>query len=156
MEYEFTTKEGYQRLLEKKQKLEQELAEAGVDAGEACGSSCDWHDNPGYDLAIEKMRILSAQLGELEIIIMKTQIIEDEVVSDIVAIGTTVVIDFEGDEETYFIGGSADSNPSQGIISYKTPLAQAILNAKVGETRVYSTKTRTFQVKILKIGKDAQ
>ena len=55
--------------------------------------------------------------------------------TDAVGIGTRVKVTQLGTEhtETFTILGAWDSQPDQGIVSYLTPLAQALLNRKVGE-----------------------
>jgi len=52
-----------------------------------------------------------------------------------VSIGTRVKVTDLGinHPETYAILGAWDSDPEKGVISYLTPVAQAILNHKPGE-----------------------
>jgi len=55
--------------------------------------------------------------------------------TDVVSIGTDVAVtDLEHQHPEHFIIlGAWDSNPEQGIISYLTPVAQALLNRKPQE-----------------------
>ena len=55
--------------------------------------------------------------------------------TDVVSIGTVVhAMDLEGNrQETFIILGAWDSDPDQGIISYLSPVAQALLNKSPGE-----------------------
>ena len=155
MENELMTKQGYERLKARKAELEKQLFEAGQAAGETAGPNCDWHDNPAYDQAQEEMRILAGQIAEIAAQLHNAKFIEEMASTDLpgtVQIGCHVTLEIDGEEEAYFIGGSADSNPKQGIISYKTPLAQAILGGKVGEVKKVETPSY-FKVKILKIEK---
>jgi transcription elongation GreA/GreB family factor len=52
--------------------------------------------------------------------------------TDVVSIGTKIHLTEIGSKqkETYAILGAWDSNPDEGIISYLSPLAQAMLNRK--------------------------
>ncbi|HEY4673016.1 MAG TPA: GreA/GreB family elongation factor [Nitrososphaerales archaeon] len=155
MEDEYMTRQGYEKLKAKKAELEQKLYEAGQAAGEAAGLSCDWHDNPGYDMAVEEMRMLAAQIAEVDTQLRRAKLIEEVQSSSLpeeVGIGCRVTVEIDNEEEVYFIGGTADSNPDQGVISYKSPLAQAILGSKVGDIRSVE-KPSHFEVKVLKIEK---
>jgi transcription elongation factor GreA len=55
----------------------------------------------------------------------------------IVHIGSTVKIEFldTKEEAEYTIVGSTEADPLNGRLSNETPLAQAILDSRVGDTR---------------------
>jgi len=154
MDAEYMTQKGYDNLTTKKAELEKQLFEAGQDAGEAAGPNCDWHDNPAYDQAQERMRMLAGQIAIVTAHINNAIIIDEttlpEGIPAKVDIGCRVTLEIDWEEETYFIGGSADSDPKNGIISYKTPLAQAIIGGKVGEVKTIQSPSY-FKAKILKI-----
>jgi transcription elongation GreA/GreB family factor len=153
METEYMTRQGYESLKARKAELERKLYEAGQAAGAAAGPSRDWHDNPAYDQAQEAMRILATQIAEITSRLNNAKIIEEVGLADVpekVDIGCRVTLEIDGSKEVYFIGGSADSDPKRGIISYKSPLAQAILSGKVGEIKTVKTPN-PYEVKILSI-----
>ena len=155
MAKEYMTKQGYEKLLAKKKELESKQKEAGLAAGEAAGIESDWHDNPAYEQAQELVRTLGRQISDLEVLIRDAVIIDEldfsEAKADEVSVGASVAVEFDGEEETYFIGGSFDSDPSKGIISFKSPLAEAILGHKVGDVVAFTTPSGVFKVKILRI-----
>ncbi|MFC1879315.1 GreA/GreB family elongation factor [Chloroflexota bacterium] len=158
MEKEYMTKQGYHKLVAKKKELEQKQRDAGLAAGEAAGQDSDWHDNPAYEQAQEQIRTLARQITDLELIIRNAVIIGEDQDSahtkeDKVAIGTSVTLLVDDEEETYFIGGSADSDPSKGIISYKSPIAEALIGHKIGETVNVTAPGSSFNVTILRIKK---
>ena len=55
--------------------------------------------------------------------------------TDIVSIGTIVrtTNSASGQKETFTILGAWDSDPDKGVVSYLTPVAQGLLNQKVGD-----------------------
>src|ERR1700759_2404129 len=53
--------------------------------------------------------------------------------TDTVAFGSTVTIRRKGREQTFRIVGVDEADASKGLISFRSPLAQAVLGAKVGE-----------------------
>ena len=67
--------------------------------------------------------------------------------TDVVAPGTIVrVTDLQsGQAESFTILGAWDSDPDKGVISYLTPVAQALINHKVGdevEAEMHGAKRR--------------
>ena len=53
---------------------------------------------------------------------------------DKVSFGSTVTINRKGRQQTFRIVGVDEADASKGLISFRSPLAQAILGAEVGET----------------------
>jgi len=53
--------------------------------------------------------------------------------SDTVAFGSTITIRRKGREQTFRIVGVDEADASRGLISFRAPLAQAVLGARVGE-----------------------
>ncbi len=155
MESELMTKQGYESLKLKKAELEKKLQEAGQAAGSAAGVNNDWHDNPAYDFAVEQMRLLTTQIAKIDAQLNRAKLIEElrpDTPPEQVEVGCRVTLEIDGETQVYFIGGVADSNPGKGIISYKTPLAKAIMGSKVGEFRKVEAPSH-FLVKVLKIEK---
>ena len=72
--------------------------------------------------------------------------------SKTVQIGSTVEIEFLDTQETstYSIVGSTEADPLNGKLSNETPLAQAILNKKVGATVTVNVK-KPYKVIIVKV-----
>jgi transcription elongation GreA/GreB family factor len=52
---------------------------------------------------------------------------------DTVAFGSTVTIRRKGREQTFRIVGVDQADPARGLISFRSPMAQAVLGAKAGE-----------------------
>ena len=55
------------------------------------------------------------------------------------------------DVEEYRIVGSKEADPSNNKISNESPLAKAIMNAKVGEIRSVESPNGTYDVEIVEI-----
>jgi hypothetical protein len=75
------TATGYKNLLATRDTLLERLREAGQAAGDAAGDNRDWHDNPGYDLAVAEMQIISSQLAEVERRIATATIVEQSILT---------------------------------------------------------------------------
>ena len=62
------------------------------------------------------------------------------------------VFDIEFDEEvTYTIVGSLESKPMENIISNQSPIGQALMGKKVGETISAATPSGRISLKIVDI-----
>ena len=82
----------------------------------------------------EQKRIESA-IRKLQSILDSVIVAEPPADSGKVGFGTSVHIRYpHGEEETYQIVGSDEADPGQGRISAISPLAQALMNSKVGDT----------------------
>ncbi len=108
----------------------------------------DLRENHEYKAAKETQKILMRQKEELEAQMMRARGMDfSNPKTDVVNIGTIVrTTNLETNQsESFTILGAWDSDPDQGIISYLTPIGQALLNRKVGdqvEFELHDTKRR--------------
>ena len=96
----------------------------------------DLRENHEYKAAKEMQKILMRRKGELEYQLVRARGTDfANVRTDVVSIGTRVrVTDVGGQHhDTFAIVGAWDGDPDKGAISYLTPVAQSLLNHKVGE-----------------------
>lgn len=72
---------------------------------------------------------------------------------EIVDIGNGIVVEFVeyGEEDTFTIVGSYDQVVDKSYISYKSPLAQALLGHKAGEVVTYKAYDSLVHVRIVQI-----
>lgn len=62
------------------------------------------------------------------------RLVEPEATPSKVRFGVKVTVRYEpGDERTYSLVGEDEAEPAQGLISWVSPIAQALLGAEVGE-----------------------
>ncbi len=108
----------------------------------------DLSENHEYKAAKEMQKILMRRKDELEAQLTRARGTDfSNARADVVGIGTVVrAADLSTNEpETFTILGAWDSEPEKGIISYLSPVAQALLNRKVGdevEFEVHGAKHR--------------
>ncbi len=96
----------------------------------------DLRENHEYKAAKEMQKILMRRKAELETQLMRARGADfSNAKTDAVNIGTIVkVTDLDSNStDVYTILGAWDSNPDKGVISYLTPVGQALLNKKQGE-----------------------
>jgi transcription elongation GreA/GreB family factor len=100
----------------------------------------DLSENHEFKAAKEMQTVLMRRKGELEMALDRARGTDFSNVNvDLVSIGTVVnLTDLEANEaETLTILGAWDDDADKGIISYLTPVAQALLNKKVGDSVEY-------------------
>lgn len=153
MAISFLTQEGYQALQEelnhlrndKREEIAQRLREA-MEGGELI-------ENAEYEAAKNEQAFVEGRIKELEILLATARVIDDKNArQDAVQIGSTVTIQEEGGSpEVYTIVGAAEANPTRGRISNESPLGQALLNKKAGQTAEVNAPAGSFQVTVLKV-----
>jgi transcription elongation factor GreA len=96
----------------------------------------DLKENAEYHAARERQRMIDKKLGELNNLLVKSQIV-DPSKSDLsrVGFGTTFTladVDSE-EEEKYTVVGSYEANSSKNIISYHSPIAKLAMGKQIGD-----------------------
>ena len=104
-------------------------------------------------MAREHDEVLSARRMELERDISMAEPIDfSQVSTDRVNIGSVVTLqDPDGKQHVYTILGAWDSDTDKNIFSYKTPIAQAMMEKTVGDTFETNVEGHKTSYKILKI-----
>jgi transcription elongation factor GreA len=111
----------------------------------------DLRENHEYKAAKETQKIIMRQKEELEAQMMRARGMDfSNAKTDAVNIGTVVVATDLGtnQRETFTILGAWDSDPDQGIISYLTPIGQALLGRKVGDAVEFELHGTKRQLRI--------
>jgi transcription elongation factor GreA len=96
----------------------------------------DLRENHEYKSAKEQQKLLMKRKGELEQQLVRARGTDfSSAKGDVVGIGTEVrVTDLAANQpEQFTILGAWDSDPDRNVVSYLTPLAQALMNHKPGE-----------------------
>ena len=137
MEKIYVTQEGLNDLIKERDNLIHVVrpeVKAELVAARAQG---DLSENADYDAARDRQAKVESRIAELQEMLKNYEIIEDSgVKSRVVRIGSKVtILDLEeNEEESYSIVGSVEADPLNGKLSNETPLAQAIIDHKEGDT----------------------
>jgi len=96
----------------------------------------DLSENAGYDEAKRDQAFLEGRIQEIEAILRNARPLEGNGNKDIVGAGSKVTIVESGTdfEEHYLIVGPAEADPAGGRISNHSPLGQALLGHRVGDS----------------------
>ena len=154
----YMSQEGYDTLVEDLKQLESvERPKASAAIAEAADKG-DLSENSEYDAAKEAQRHLEARILEMKMTLAEAKIVDTSRLStDAVQIMSTVEMT-NIDNQTkmkYTIVSETEANIKQGKISIKTPIAQGLLNKKVGDVAEITIPRGTIKLRIDKISIDA-
>lgn len=111
----------------------------------------DLSENSEYDAAKDEQSHVEDRIEQVEDMLKYAQVVDaDSVDPNEVSVGKTITYTEVGtdDPETYTIVGSDESDPLNGKISNDSPIAQALLGKKKGETVSITTPGSKFDVVI--------
>ena len=148
----YVTEEGLDELKKQLDELIHVTRNEVIEELKAARAQGDLSENADYDAARDHQAQVEAKIKELEYQIKNSEIIKDKKSGKTVRIGSTIEIQ-ELDTKnkiTYKIVGSVEADPVNGLLSNVTPLAEAILDKKVGDV-VTVEVDKPYDVKILNI-----
>lgn len=128
-----------------------EMRAAAVAEVKRLGELGDFSENAAYGLAKGRLRWLNQRLFELEKQIKQAIILRSPSDKSYIQLGHRVTVETNGLNQTYLILGPEETNPTLGIISYKSPLGTALLGRKVGDEVIVDLGGRKVVYKIIKI-----
>ncbi len=151
----YLTKEGLEDLKNELDELVNVKRPANIQAIKEARALGDLSENADYDAARNEQAVLEGRIKKIESMLENYEIIE-EVSNGTVGIGSTVSIkyvddDDEDDGDEYKIVGSQEADPFVGKISNESPIAQAIMNHKVGDVITVESPNGSYQIEITDI-----
>lgn len=145
------TKQGYSHLQEEYQELVKIKREEVVDRIERAREFGDLAENSEYDAAKEEQSLIEARISDLEKVLHKVKLIDQDQKSDFVVIGSTVIVEVDGEVDEFTVVGTMEADPAKRKISNESPVGQALLGAKVGEEIEISTPIIKAKYKIIRV-----
>jgi transcription elongation factor GreA len=95
----------------------------------------DLSENGDYHAAKEEQGKMEGRIRHIQALLEKAEIVEAEEGTGVVAAGSIVEIRYEGDDSTdRYLIGSIEERVDVDVISPGSPLGQALVGAKVGDT----------------------
>ena len=149
---EFLTKEKFDELQEELDFLKTTRRKEIAENLEYARSLGDISENAEYHEARELQAATEDRINKLDSI-LKTAKIVDHKKNDSVSLGSGVEIQKEGEKETrkYQIVGSEEADMQERKISHLSPLGEAMMDKKKGETFTFTTPNGKMNYKIVGI-----
>ncbi|MEE1120070.1 MAG: transcription elongation factor GreA [Prevotella sp.] len=153
----YMSQEGYNNLVAELQRLESiERPKASAAIAEARDKG-DLSENAEYDAAKEAQAHLEDKINQMKMTIADAKIIDKSRLSaDCVQLLSKVVMTnlATNTSMTYTIVSEQEANLKEGKISIKTPIAQGLLNKKVGDEAEIQIPRGTIKLRIDSISID--
>ena len=152
----YLTNEGFLEIEEELNHLKEVKRPEIIKALKDARALGDLSENADYDAARNEQAQIEGRILELEKILETAEIIEKRD-TDKVGLGATVTVryldedDDDDNTEEYRIVGSKEADPSNNKISNESPLASAIMGAKVGDERTVDSPRGKYRVEIVEI-----
>ena len=96
----------------------------------------DLKENAEYHAAKEKQGLMEARIAELTDIVGRAQVVDPSTLAhERVSFGSTVILSDQtsGEEVKYTIVGSMEAQPENGLISFQSPMARALIGKEEGD-----------------------
>ena len=116
----------------------------------------DLSENSEYDEAKNEQAIIEGRIAEIESQLKNVRVLdENELTNETVHIGSTVRMKDTGtgEELTYRIVGSTESDPLEGKISDESPVGKAVSGHHVGEVVEVETPGGVMNLEIVEISR---
>ncbi len=145
----YLTQEKFEELTKELEYLKTEKRKEIANSLEYARSLGDLSENAEYQEAREMQASTEERIKQFEQILKDPKIISHKK-SDIIGLGSTVVIQKDGDKDTheYHIVGSEEANMQERKISYNSPLGEAMMKKKKGEEFTFETPNGKQNYKI--------
>jgi transcription elongation factor GreA len=148
----YITEEGAQNLRQELAELRGPKRSALAKRLRAAIKQGDLSENADYIAAKEDQAFLEGRIQELETVLRDAEIIDHNELSDEVKIGSTVLVAEDGREpQRYIVVGVKEADPRGGKISYESPIGQALMGKRAGDTALAKTPAGTLVFQILDI-----
>lgn len=152
----FYTEEGFKALKDELDYLKGARRQEVKDALATARSYGDLSENSEYDEAKNEQAKVESRIAELEQIIAHAVVInESEIAADVISVGSAVRVEdkTKKKEYEYTIVGSNEANPFLGKISDQSPIGEALIGAKPGDTVTVAAPNGERKLTILEVAR---
>lgn len=150
---EYITKEKQKALSEELEILTKERRREVAEKLEYAKSLGDLSENAEYHEARDAQAAVEDRIKKIENILKNAVIVSHKHATDAVSVGSKIKIVKEGgkEEKEYTIVGAEESNVSQGKLSVRSPLGEALVGKKKGEKITFNAPSGSVAYKIISI-----
>jgi transcription elongation factor GreA len=149
-------KKTYQITVEGRQELEAELEELKSRRGAIADKIAEARDygdlseNAEYDAAREEQGLVESRIAEIEDILLNAELIKTTKGSK-VSLGSKVELKTGKKTVVYDVVGPVEADPLEGKISNESPIGEALMGKKVGESVTITTPKGQISYEIIAI-----
>jgi len=146
----------YQITDEGKRELENELTELKSRRGDIADKIAEARDygdlseNAEYDAAREEQGLVESRIAEIEDILLNAEIIKSGKSSKVI-LGSKVELKTGKKTVVYSVVGPVEADPLEGKISNESPIGEALMGKKVGDSAMITTPKGDITYEIVSI-----
>lgn len=144
------TEEGLKKLREELHHLKTVRRREVAEAIQLAKEQGDLSENAEYVDAKEAQGLVEQRIVEFEAALKSVEVIHKDA-SDVVAVGNTVTVQWDGTEKAYTIVGPNEADPASGRISNESPVGTALLGKRTGEAVTIRTPSGPKEAQVVRI-----
>lgn len=112
----------------------------------------DISENSEYDAAKQEQAFIEGRISEIEEILKNATVTDgNKSHKESVDVGAKVTVHMESSDDTFYIVGAPEADPTANKISHESPLGSALMGKKVGEKIEFEAPVGKLTYTILKI-----
>jgi transcription elongation factor GreA len=144
------TKEGLEKLKKELEELLGKRKEISVRI-QTAKELGDLSENAEYSEAKDSQRLNETRISEVQDQIRSAEIVDNLQIKGVVQIGSTIKVSNGEGEKTFVLVGANEADPIKGMISNVSPLGEAFLGHKKGDSVEAQLPSKKVSYKILDI-----
>lgn len=145
------TKEGFEKLKTELKELKEIKKPYAITRLGKARSMGDLSENSEYSAAKEELAFVEGRIQEIEQILRTVEVVTNQSNNHFVGIGSSVTVDHDGVSELFQIVGEFEADPMNKKLSHTSPIGNALLDKKVGDTVQIIIPKGTIKYKIVDI-----
>ena len=127
------TQKGHNDLKVEYQDLVKNKKQQAIDRLGKARSMGDLSENSEYTAAKEELAFVEGRVREIEEILNNAEVVENNINSNQVQVGSAVTVEADGKSDLFQIVGEFEADPMNKKLSQNSPIGQALINKKVGD-----------------------
>lgn len=134
------TQDGVEKLSRKLKQIEETELPQSIEDVKHTAEFGDFSENAEYQEAKSRMRRLHAQIFTIKEKLKQAMIIKpNTALTGTVQLGSTVILEINGSEKTFFLVGPQEADPTKGRLSYVSPLGAKLMGHQVDDLVIMTT-----------------
>lgn len=149
----YITRDGFKRLKDEAHQLFHTERPKVVEVVSWAASNGDRSENADYHYGKKRLREIDGRLRSLALKMDASEIVDPKLIkTDKIVFGATVTIEFEDESlKTYQIVGEDEIDTTGNKISWKSPIAKALLGKKEGDEAILKKPSKEEYITIIKV-----
>jgi transcription elongation factor GreA len=127
------SEQGREDLVAELEELRTNVRPAVIARVKAARELGDLKENADYEYARKEQSFMEGRIQTLEALIKMAVVVDPSAPTESIGLGSTVVVEVDGEEETYEVVGSLEADPAKGRISNVSPVGKALYGRRAGE-----------------------